>query len=235
MFAGRHIAVVEDDETMGASIVQRLEIEGARVTWLRYAHRAIGALRTPAAPIDAVVCDIVLPDGDGETLFTRLAETHAPPPFLFVTGRGEIDQAVRLMRAGAADYISKPFDMSLFLQRLHLLMSDTPRAREALLGTSPQAVAIDAQLVQAAQADGPVLIVGPAGSGKGRLARQLHARSDRAAASFTVHDAGRDGAQPDLARLAQAAGEGMLHLASAERLAPGAQVARRQAHAPRGG
>ncbi|MDX2484260.1 MAG: sigma-54-dependent Fis family transcriptional regulator, partial [Pseudodonghicola sp.] len=65
MLKGFRIALVEDDDIMGASLVQRLEIEGAEVLWLKQVSRAIGALRTPRAPIDAVICDIRLPDGNG--------------------------------------------------------------------------------------------------------------------------------------------------------------------------
>ena len=90
MLKGRRIALIEDDEIMGASIVQRLQLEGAEVLWLRLAQRAIGALRTPRAPIDAVICDIRLPDGTGEEVFTTLCRTITPPPFLFITDRKSV-------------------------------------------------------------------------------------------------------------------------------------------------
>ena len=64
-----------------------------------------------AEPVDAVICDIRLPDGTGEELYDTLTRTGHPPPFLFITGQGGIDQAVRLIRSGAADYITKPFDI----------------------------------------------------------------------------------------------------------------------------
>ena len=63
MFKGRHILLVEDDEFMGASIVQRLELEEAEVSWHRSVQRALPAIRTPRRRVDAVVCDIKLPDG----------------------------------------------------------------------------------------------------------------------------------------------------------------------------
>jgi len=94
------------------------------VIWLRHVERALGALRTP---INVVVCDIKLPDGTGEELFNRLCETATPPPFLFITGHGGIDQAVRLMRAGAADYVTKPFDMPVLRERLSSLVMRTPQ------------------------------------------------------------------------------------------------------------
>ncbi|GIX13270.1 MAG: hypothetical protein KatS3mg118_1229 [Paracoccaceae bacterium] len=115
MLRGRYLVLIEDDSLMGASLVQRLELEGAEVTWLRQAVRGIAAVRTPRRPVDAVICDIRLPDGDGEQIFATLAQRAPPPPFLFITGQGDIDQAVRLLKSGAGDYLTKPFDMADFL------------------------------------------------------------------------------------------------------------------------
>jgi DNA-binding NtrC family response regulator len=118
MLEGRRIVLVEDDEIMGASLVQRLTLEGAEVQWHRQIARALPAIRTPRKSLDAVICDIRLPDGTGEELYDTLTRTSHPPPFLFITGQGGIDQAVRLIRSGAADYIAKPFDIAAFLTRL---------------------------------------------------------------------------------------------------------------------
>ncbi|RMD46969.1 MAG: sigma-54-dependent Fis family transcriptional regulator [Alphaproteobacteria bacterium] len=201
MLGGLRIAVVEDDEFMGASLVDRLELEGAEVIWLRQVHRALGALRTPRKPIDAVVCDIRLPDGTGEQLFTRLLETAEPPPFLFVTGHGEIEQAVRLMRAGASDYITKPFEMTVLLERLMMLVgrrrgpgAEPEEGEEAAfsLGVSAAAQRVAALAEEAARSDRPVLIIGGAGLGKRRLAAAIHARSERRAAPFVEVNFARD-------------------------------------------
>ncbi len=185
MLTGFRIALVEDDEFMGASLVQRLELEGAEVVWLRHAGRALGALRTPRAPIDAVICDIRLPDGSGEDLFNRLHETSSPPPFLFVTGHGGIEQAVRLMRAGAADYVTKPFEMPVLLDRLTMLLRTPPRDEfPPLLGVSPAARRVETLARKAAEASRNTLIIGGPGTGKGLIARRIHQRSDRCAAPF---------------------------------------------------
>ncbi len=223
MFAGRRIALVEDDEIMGGSIAQRLEIEGARVLWLKQAVRALGALRTPREPIDAVICDIRLPDGTGEELFATLCRSRTPPPFLFITGQGDIGQAVRLMQAGAADYVTKPFDMAVFLERLALLLR--PRvevAMPALLGISPAARRVEAMVARAATHDGSVLIVGRSGTGKGRIARRIHEASDRRAAPFVTVNLARD---PDPARAIfgpggamDQTGDGVLFLGALQRL-----------------
>jgi DNA-binding NtrC family response regulator len=186
MLKGRRIALIEDDEIMGASIEQRLRLEGAEVVWLKLMQRAIGALRTPRAPIDAVVCDIRLPDGTGEELFATLCRTTTPPPFLFITGQGGIEQAVRLLQAGAADYVTKPFEMAQFLDRLGHLLRPKGKAVEQPFGVSPAAQRIGELVAQASATDEPVLVRGAPGTGKVLVARRIHALSDRNAAPFVV-------------------------------------------------
>lgn len=190
MLKGRRIALIEDDEIMGASIDHRLRLEGADVVWIKLMQRAIGALRTPRAPIDAVVCDIRLPDGTGEELFATLCRTTTPPPFLFITGQGGIDQAVRLLQAGAADYIPKPFEMGQFLDRLSHLLRPKGVALSEPFGTSPAARRIGELVAQAASSDRPVLIRGAAGTGKALVARRIHAQSERSLAPGSVANFG---------------------------------------------
>ncbi len=202
MLEGRHIALVEDDEIMGGSLEQRLKLEGARVAWFKTFHRALGGLRTPHRPFDAVVCDIRLSDGSGEDLFYRLGETGTPPPFLFVTGQGQTDQAVRLLRSGAADYLTKPFEMAQFLERLALLVAPSFDGAEGpLLGPSKQAQEIETQLARFATLDAPVMILGESGTGKAAAARRLHALSDRSAAPFKALDLSRIAPEDHAARL----------------------------------
>lgn len=193
MLKGFRIALVEDDDIMGGSLVQRLEIEGAEVLWLKQASRAIGALRTPRAPLDAVICDVRLPDGNGEELFNTLNRTTTPPPFLFITGHGGIEQAVRLIQAGAVDYVTKPFDMADFLDRLTLLLSATSQLNlPPLLGISPAARRVDALALKAARSDCAVLVRGGPGTGKELVARRIHDTSDRRAAPFVTVNLARE-------------------------------------------
>lgn len=193
MLEGRRIVLVEDDEIMGASLLQRLTLEGAEVQWHRQIARALPAIRTPRKSLDAVICDIRLPDGTGEELYDTLTRTSHPPPFLFITGQGGIDQAVRLIRSGAADYIAKPFDIAAFLTRLATVMR--PRADQEMppeTGISAATRTVDRQISVAAARDTPLLIRGAQGLGKLRLARRVHDLSERRAAPIVVCNALRD-------------------------------------------
>lgn len=225
MFEGRRIILVEDDEIMGASLVQRLELEGAEVQWHKQIARALPAIRTPRKPVDAVICDIRLPDGTGEDLYDTLTRTGHPPPFLFITGQGAIDQAVRLIRSGAADYIAKPFDLGNFLARLRQIMR--PRADEDMpteTGITDAARLVDRQIREAAQRDTPLLIRGAPGLGKLGLARHVHQLSDRRAAPCIVLDALREVVGVEtLARVIGDARDGSLILVGIGRLGADAQ------------
>ena len=130
------VGLIEDDPVMGESLVQRLALEGITVKWWQSGRDALKDLATFKP--QAIVCDIRLPDLDGEYLFRESVQTPDAPPFMFITGHGDIDQAVRLMRAGAADYITKPFEMDDFLFRLAELTRSAIGPTSSLLGISPK-------------------------------------------------------------------------------------------------
>lgn len=225
MLTGRHLVLIEDDAIMGNSLVQRLELEGADVTWVKQAVRGIAAVRTPRRPVDAVVCDIRLPDGTGEEIFNTVSRTVAPPPFLFITGQGEIDQAVRLLKAGGSDYMTKPFDMATFLGRLSQMLRSDPREElPAQSGISPLARQVDALVAEFARHERPILVRGGRGLGKERIARRIHKLSDRCSAPFVGVNAFRDDASAEaLGRAFEKVGEGTLFLNGLERLDAPAQ------------
>jgi DNA-binding NtrC family response regulator len=171
----RSIGVVEDDPIMGESLVQGLTLEGAEVRWWQTAGEAIRAIGRDR--LDAIVCDILLPDASGEMVFREVAGQNSPPPFLFMTGYGDIDQAVRLLRAGAGDYLIKPFEMPDFLLRLDHLIGTTLPSENAVLGLSDAMARVELLLNRLAKVNSNVLIGGETGVGKEVCARFLHARS----------------------------------------------------------
>jgi two-component system, NtrC family, response regulator HydG len=176
------IGLVEDDPVMGGSIVQRLELEGWRVTWWQSGRDAISGIEGLSSSLDLVICDVRLPDISGEVVFSELANLPNSPPFVFVTGHGEIDQAVRLMRSGAVDFMTKPFAMDEFLRRIDAGRRTTHsqlRLKGYFLGESPAIQYAEDLLRRYAGHDLPVLITGETGSGKEVAARLLHEVSPR--------------------------------------------------------
>jgi DNA-binding NtrC family response regulator len=171
------LCLVEDDEIMGESLVDRFRLEGFDIDWHRRAgdaHRAIGRVA-----YDVVISDIRLPDFSGDVLYARLHEALAElPPFVFITGHGSIERAVALLKAGAADYVTKPFDLDDLVLKIRQLCRDRPTCTAATaslqLGISPAMQKIDAMLPRLAGHANTVLITGESGVGKERVALRLH-------------------------------------------------------------
>jgi DNA-binding NtrC family response regulator len=177
------IALIEDDSIMGESLQRALELEGWSTSWWQTGKEAIEGMRT--GDPDLVLCDIRLPDMSGEEIF-RAANSHsAAPPFIFMTAYGQIDQAVSLVRAGAYDYLTKPFELPpLFQKAREILSARLQSSSDGILGISPQMMCIEALLRRIAARSLPVLIHGETGSGKEVCARFLHQVSPTADQPF---------------------------------------------------
>ncbi len=181
---GSRIGVIEDDPVMGASLLQRLQLEGCSVDWWTSGREAIASLQRRQH--DLVICDIRLPDITGETLFRDVVREENAPPFLFITAYGEIDQAVSLMQAGAGDYLTKPFAMDDFLDRVRTLLvrQDAIEAENTSLGISSAMREVERLLRRVAGLDSALLLSGETGVGKEVCARFVHCISPAAAEPF---------------------------------------------------
>ena len=175
------IGVVEDDPVMGGTLVHRLELEGYHTVWWRTGQQALNGLRTSRP--DLVVCDIRLPDTSGEEIFFNVLPHLAGLPFLFVTAYGQIEQAVRLTKAGAVDYIAKPYALPDLLDRIPGLIAKRPGAA-GVLGASQAMQQLELLLRRVADIDSSLLFTGESGSGKEVAARFAHQISSRASAPF---------------------------------------------------
>jgi DNA-binding NtrC family response regulator len=177
----QRICLIEDDPIMGEALVERLELEGYDCDWARTGGEAVEALRGRRYAV--AVSDIRLPDMSGEALYERLrGERLELPPFLFVTAFGAIDQAVRLLKLGAEDYLTKPLDIPVLLAKVRDL-AERARPRDGApgeLGISAVMRRIEATLPRLAQHAETVLITGESGVGKEWVARALHRHFDPA-------------------------------------------------------
>jgi DNA-binding NtrC family response regulator len=183
------VGIVEDDPIMGEALMQRLELEGYRATWWQSGEEALTHLSEAACQV--LVCDIRLPDLDGEQLFRRALRDLGATPVIFITAFGELEQAVRLLRAGADDYVTKPFEVETLLEKIATLCAREITAGSdlrgrAALGRSAVMRNVESELQRTKDATTPVLLRGETGVGKEVAARQLHDTSMRRALPFIV-------------------------------------------------
>ncbi len=169
------ICLIEDDPIMGESLCDRFVLEGIAIDWYRTAGEAEAALRSGIYAV--IISDIRLPDREGGELF--LAEQKRGtilPPFIFITGFGAIDRAVELLKAGASDYITKPFDLDQLVEKVRMLAERWPRHKTvgSTLGVSQPMRRIADMLARLSVHATTVLITGESGVGKEHVASELH-------------------------------------------------------------
>lgn len=173
------ICLIEDDLIMGEALSDRFELEDYQCDWFKTGMEAMKALT--ARQYDVVICDIQLPDINGEDLFKQLKASETTlPHFIFTTGYGTIDRAVRLLKLGAQDYLTKPLDIHALLKSVQslCLSSVCNVTRDTLLGVSAAMRNIESLLPRIARNPTSVLITGESGVGKERLARALRSQYD---------------------------------------------------------
>ncbi len=169
------VCLIEDDLIMGESLVERFRLEGFETCWCRDGASATRCLRERS--FDVVISDMRLPDTTGEAIFDWASGAlPGVPPFVFITGYGAVEQAVALIKRGAQDYVTKPFDLDALVAKvLDLTAAAGVCTREEPLGVSPAMQRIEATIPRLAQAARTVLIVGESGVGKECVAQRLHA------------------------------------------------------------
>lgn len=186
------ILIIEDDPILGGAIYQRLELEGFEPVWAQSCAEAIAALKRERP--DFVLSDIILPDGSGEDVFRKAQPWLGDTPILFATAFGEIDQAVRLVKAGADDYLTKPYDVDELVERIRQRLTRRGNRAENVapndFALSPVTAALAEQLRRAAGTDLPVLLTGETGAGKEVAARYLHEASPRSDTPFVAVNCG---------------------------------------------
>lgn len=122
------ILVAEDEANLRMGIALSLKTDGYDVTEAADGAEALEAvvrMKSAGMPFDLLVCDIQMPIMDGEELLVKLKEIRALPPTLAITGYGEKELIVRLMRAGCRGYVDKPFDPDTLCAQVAAMLADS--------------------------------------------------------------------------------------------------------------
>jgi DNA-binding NtrC family response regulator len=187
-----HVLVVEDDPAVRTLIQAKLSEDGWEVAAAADGRSAIQRAQDQA--IDVLLIDLQLPDMDGVAVIERVAALEREICSVAMTGDGTVERAVHAMRAGAMDFITKPFDPTLLSQTLERaarsrqdrrgetgtdLGFGEPRVHDRPIGSSSSMQTVMQVVKRVADSDSTVLIQGESGTGKEVLAKTLHARSSR--------------------------------------------------------
>lgn len=202
--ADTQVLLLDDDEHLRTALCQTFELAGIRVQAQASADGLPAAL--PAQWPGVVVSDIRMPGMDGLQLLELLTAFDDQLPVLLITGHADVPVAVQAMRAGAYDFLQKPFASDLLLdsvrraldvrrlvlenRQLRVALEEQQQLGERLLGHSQAAQRLRQQVQALAPLHADVLILGETGSGKEVVARTLHELSPRRNAPFVAINAG---------------------------------------------
>ena len=178
------ILVVDDDASLRRVLEYNLAKEGYAVLTADSGEQALALL--DAERVDLLITDIKMPGMDGMDLLRRVRQASPETQVIVITAFGTIEMAVEAMKAGAFEYVTKPFnrdELSLAVRkalRLKSLERDNARLRreverkygfENIVGDSPQLQQVFRLIEKVADSDAPVLITGESGTGKELVAK----------------------------------------------------------------
>lgn len=193
------VALVDDDEAVRKASAQAFRLAGLEPLVFADAQSALAVINADFQGV--VVTDLRMPRIDGIEVNRRLRAIDPDLPVILITGHGDIDDAVAALKAGAFDFIAKPFAPERLISSIrralhhraltldHRRLQAGPGSDDAdlpILGDTPAMAALRSLVRQIAETDVHVLIEGESGVGKEYVARILHRTSRRRRAAFTL-------------------------------------------------
>ena len=187
----RSVLIIEDEESLGTALELGCRRAGLRAECA--CSGGAGWARLQETAFDLVVLDIGLPDMNGLDLFERMRGEAVTAPVLIITAHGNLNNAVKARRLGAAEYLVKPFTLEAFLGVVARLLAgqaeksgtEKPEHRESaeegalMIGGAPAMQRVYRQIANACVSDVPVMLTGATGTGKTLCARAIHMNSAR--------------------------------------------------------
>ena len=187
------ILIIEDDQELAQMLCMRLSLLGFTISLHTYGHQGLAA--ATSEPVDVILTAINLPDLNGLALCREISARWPEIPVVIMTAFGSMEAAIDAIRAGAYDFITKPFDINLLelvltravthrrlqesVKQLSKALEQT-RSLDELVGESQVMQALFSKLLRIADSEAAVLLTGESGSGKELAARVIHKYSRRA-------------------------------------------------------
>ena len=179
------VLIVEDDAALREALRDTLELSGYRVIEAADGRHALERIEQERVGI--VVTDVQMQPMDGEQLLREIKRRYASVPVLLMTAYGEIDRAVAAMRAGACNYLAKPFEPDQLVSEVARWMRPAAYDRDGEVIAQDQATRNVLELAtRVAQTDATVLLTGESGVGKEVFARFIHRSSQRSKHPFVA-------------------------------------------------
>lgn len=199
----KSLLIVEDDITFSMMIKTVLTKKGFKVNTVSNIHAAKKTITEDK--YDLILSDMRLPDEQGEDLLKWLLEQNILLPFIIMTSYADIQAAVRVIKLGAFDYITKPFHPEDLIHKIKEALTPKTTHQECktkgdqnsltssekhIQGNSPAAKQLYNHVNLVAPTNMSVLIQGASGTGKEHIAHLIHSRSPRAKKPFIAIDCG---------------------------------------------
>lgn len=192
-----NILVVEDDIAMRELLVETLTEEGYSVLAAPGGREGIKQVRSSS--VDLVISDLRMPDLDGLDMIREIRTLSSPPDVITITAFGTIETAIKAIKLGAFDYLTKPFEIEQLMIAVQRALRDREQRHELarlreevadkycfenIIGRSPAMQEVFNLIRRVANSPVTVMITGESGTGKELVARALHFHSSRANRPF---------------------------------------------------
>lgn len=183
------ILIIDDERSIRNAIREILEYEKFQVDEAE--DGLSGVVKVKGGKYDVILCDIKMPKMDGQEVLERIVLLAPDTPVVMISGHGDIETAVDLLKHGAYDYIPKPLDLNRLLVSVRNaldrteIVAETKKLRKKvsksyeMIGESEGIKKVLDMIEKVAPTDARILVTGPNGTGKELVARAIHEKSER--------------------------------------------------------